>query len=334
MENHNWDWMCVTVNTDLSWQCPLLPCLVSGLDTNVIGISTLSVQRFFQNYHPGYRVNGEEPADFIHQRIHHGTVKTCRKQKRSSCTPTGLDACFICDKVVTRCLKPAFSGVCFSAHCPTYNTRTSKQLTFIRVTGLQSGKQCLGGGVLIHTSQVIIRGERGWIIIHIQHFERNFRAAEQSSSISRLGDEFVAGRHFSVDHSGRTELTLGNKRRGERSCREDISSVVDVQKLIVERTGVCIHVEIFHPDAKQWILDLSTGARISICCAHCQDALVSGNVLRKRGTIDRLAQHTHTNTAEQSQTTIWKRETSVWHIKKKCWELRALSMLIEWAQPS
>ena len=66
-------------------------------------------------------------------------------------------------------------------------------------------------------------------------------------------------------------------------------------------TSVCIHVEILHPNSKQWILNLSAGAWVSICCSHCQDALVSGNVLRKRGTIHRLTQHTHADIQAQSE---------------------------------
>lgn len=66
-----------------------------------------------------------------------------------------------------------------------------------------------------------------------------------------------------------------------------------------EFTSVCIHVEIFYPDAKEWILDLSTGAWVGICCAHWQDALVSGNVFRKRCAIHRLAKHTHQHNVKQ-----------------------------------
>ena len=57
------------------------------------------------------------------------------------------------------------------------------------------------------------RGEGGGIVIHIQHFERNVRAAEQPSSISSLGNEFISGRHLPVHDRGRAQLTLGHKNR-------------------------------------------------------------------------------------------------------------------------
>ncbi len=45
------------------------------------------------------------------------------------------------------------------------------------------------------------------------HSEGNVRAAEQPAPISCLGDEFVGGRHFSIHDCGRSQLTLGHKRR-------------------------------------------------------------------------------------------------------------------------
>lgn len=76
--------MCVAGMTNLWGQCPLLPSLVSGLDTNTIGVSALSVQRSLKNYHPRHRVDGEESTDWIHQRIDHRTVKTWRERKTNS----------------------------------------------------------------------------------------------------------------------------------------------------------------------------------------------------------------------------------------------------------
>lgn len=49
--------------TNLRGQRSLSSGLVSGPDTDTIGISALSVQRFLQNHHPRYGVDGEEAAD-------------------------------------------------------------------------------------------------------------------------------------------------------------------------------------------------------------------------------------------------------------------------------
>ena len=40
----------------------------------------------------------------------------------------------------------------------------------------------------------------------------------------------------------------------------DFDRVKSRGKIFTERTSVCVHVEIFHPDAKQGILDLGAGA--------------------------------------------------------------------------
>lgn len=57
-------------------------------------------------------------------------------------------------------------------------------------------------------------GEQGGIVIHIQHLERNVRAAEQPSSISCLSNEFVACRYFPVRDCGSAKFALGHKWRG------------------------------------------------------------------------------------------------------------------------
>lgn len=101
----------------------------------------------------------------------------------------------------------------------------SKEFTFVRVTGLQTGEQRLGGGVFVHAGEVIRSRERGHVVVHVQHSERDVRAAEEPACVRRLGDEFVGGRHLSVQPGGRTQLALEaeNKHTNKPKRREKLS---------------------------------------------------------------------------------------------------------------
>lgn len=55
--------MCVSGSANLREQCPLLPSLVSGLDTKLVRVPAFSVQSLLKNHHPRNWVDGEKPTD-------------------------------------------------------------------------------------------------------------------------------------------------------------------------------------------------------------------------------------------------------------------------------
>lgn len=117
-----------------------------------------------------------------------------------------------------------------------WNGRNLKKFTFIRVTGLQTGEQRLGGGVLVHAGEVIRRRERGRVVVHVQHSERDVRAAEEPACVRRLGDEFVGGRHLPVQPGGRTQLALNAENKhtnAQTQKRREKLSVSDVGLFVI-----------------------------------------------------------------------------------------------------
>lgn len=64
-------------------------------------------------------------------------------------------------------------------------------LTNVRIHGLNSGQQSLGGCVLIDTGVIVVRREHRGIIVHILQDQADIRLAEPATPIGGPGDQAV-----------------------------------------------------------------------------------------------------------------------------------------------